>query len=96
MLLTEGVKDNVDLIQHVHYLHGCDVNADLVELYHITKQDGDIWKYLAKSKTETETETKKRKYLEVSLYIETLLTIHSLKCVCTVSCKKAIYLRISM
>ena len=46
VLLAEGVKDDVDLVQHVHHLHGCDVNANFVELYHITEQDGDIRKYL--------------------------------------------------
>lgn len=52
VLLAQGVKDDVDLVQHVHYLHGGDVNADLVELHHIAEQDGDIWKYLPKSRME--------------------------------------------
>lgn len=46
VLLAQCVEDDVDLIEHVHHLHGRDVYADLVELHHITEQDGDIWEDL--------------------------------------------------
>lgn len=46
MLLAEGVKDDVDLIQHVHHLHGGDVDADLVELDHVAEQDCHVWEDL--------------------------------------------------
>ena len=46
VFLAECVEDNVDLIQHVHHLHGCNVDADLVELHHITEKDGHIWENL--------------------------------------------------
>lgn len=46
MLLTEGVEDDVDLIEHVYHLHGCDVDADLIKLDHVAEQDGHIWEDL--------------------------------------------------
>ena len=46
MFLAECVEDDVDLIEHVHHLHGCDVDADLVKLDHIAEQDGHIWEDL--------------------------------------------------
>lgn len=51
VLLAERVEDDVDLIEHVHHLHGCDVDADLVELDHITEQDGHIWEDLGNKQT---------------------------------------------
>ena len=46
VLLAESVEDDVDLIEHVHHLHGCDVDADLVKLDHVAEQDGHIWEDL--------------------------------------------------
>lgn len=46
VLFTQCVEDDVDLIEHVHHLHGGDVDADLVELDHVAEQDGDIWEDL--------------------------------------------------
>ncbi len=51
VLLAECVKDDVDLIEHVHHLHGCDVDADLVKLDHVTEQDGHIWEDLKYKQT---------------------------------------------
>lgn len=42
MFLTEGVKNDVDLIEHVHHLHGCDVDTDFIKFDHIAKQDGYV------------------------------------------------------
>lgn len=42
VLLAECVEHDVDLIEHVHHLHGCDVDADLVELDHIAEEDRHI------------------------------------------------------
>ena len=46
VLLAERVEDDVDLVEHVHHLHGCDVDADLVELDHVAEQDGHVWEDL--------------------------------------------------
>lgn len=46
VLFAQCVKDNVDLIEHVHHLHGRDVDADLIELDHVAEQDGDVWEDL--------------------------------------------------
>lgn len=46
VFLAECVKNDVDLIEHVHHLHGCDVDADLIELDDIAEQDGHIWEDL--------------------------------------------------
>lgn len=46
VLLAEGVEDDVNLIEHIHHLHGGDVDADFVKLHHIAEQDGDIWEDL--------------------------------------------------
>lgn len=46
VLLAERVKDDVDLIEHVHHLHGCDVDADLIKLDHVAEQDRHIWEDL--------------------------------------------------
>lgn len=50
MLLAERVEDDVDLVEHVHHLHGRDVDADLVELDHVAEQDGHIWEDLGYNK----------------------------------------------
>lgn len=42
VLLAERVEDDVDLVEHVHHLHGRDVDADLVELDHVAEQDGHV------------------------------------------------------
>lgn len=42
VLFTQSVKDDVDLVEHVHHLHGGDVDADLVELDHVAEQDSHI------------------------------------------------------
>lgn len=42
VFLAECVEDDVDLIEHIHHLHRCDVDADLIKLYHVAEQDGDI------------------------------------------------------
>ncbi len=46
VLLAQCVKDDVDLIEHIHHLHGRDVDADLIELDYVAKQDGHIWENL--------------------------------------------------
>lgn len=46
MLFAQCVEDDVDLIEHVHHLHGRDVDADLIELDHVAEQDGDVWEDL--------------------------------------------------
>lgn len=46
VLLAERVEHDVDLVEHVHHLHGGDVDADLVELDHVAEQDGHIWEDL--------------------------------------------------
>lgn len=51
VLLAECVEHNVDLIEHVHHLHGCDVDADLVEFDHVAEQDGHIWEDLRYKQT---------------------------------------------
>lgn len=51
VFLAERVEDDVDLIEHVHHLHGCDVDADLVKLDHVAEQDGHIWKHLRDRQT---------------------------------------------
>lgn len=48
VLLTKRVKDDVDLIEHVHHLHGRNVDADFIELHHVAEQDGYIWENLAR------------------------------------------------
>lgn len=48
VFLAECVEDDVDLIEHVHHLHRCDVDADLIKLDHVTEQDGDIRKDLGR------------------------------------------------
>lgn len=44
VLLAKCVENDVDLIQHVHHLHGGGgwVNTDLIKLHHITEQDGHV------------------------------------------------------
>lgn len=42
MLFAQSVKDDVDLVEHVHHLHGGDVDADLVELDHVAEQDSHV------------------------------------------------------
>lgn len=56
VLLAECVKDNVDLIEHVHHLHWCDVDADLIKFDHIAKQDGHIWEDLGYKQTHSKLE----------------------------------------
>ena len=51
MLLAERVEHDVDLVEHVHHLHGGDVDADLVELDHVAEQDGHIWENLGGKET---------------------------------------------
>lgn len=51
VLLAERVEDDVDLVEHVHHLHGRDVDADLVELDHVAEQDGHIWEDLGRKQT---------------------------------------------
>lgn len=46
MLFAQRVEDDVDLVEHVHHLHGRDVDADLIELDHVAEQDGDVWEDL--------------------------------------------------
>lgn len=46
VLFAQRVKDDVDLIEHVHHLHRRDVDADLIELDHVAEQDGDVWEDL--------------------------------------------------
>lgn len=46
VFFAECVEDDVDLIEHVHHLHRCDVDADLIKLDHIAEQDGNIRKDL--------------------------------------------------
>lgn len=42
VLLAERVEDDVDLVEHVHHLHGRDVDADLVKLHHVAEQDSHV------------------------------------------------------
>lgn len=42
VLLAERVEDDVDLVEHVHHLHGRYVDADLVELDHVAEEDGHV------------------------------------------------------
>lgn len=53
MFLTEGVKNDVDLIEHVHHLHGCDVDTDFIKFDHIAEQDGHVWENLNNRDTGT-------------------------------------------
>lgn len=46
VLLAQRVEHDVDLVEHVHHLHGRDVDADLVELDHVAEEDGHIWEDL--------------------------------------------------
>lgn len=46
VLLAERVEDDVDLVEHVHHLHGRDVDADLVEFHHVAEQDGHVGEHL--------------------------------------------------
>lgn len=46
VLLAECVKNDVDLVEHVHHLHGADVDTDLIKLHHIAEQDGHVWEHL--------------------------------------------------
>lgn len=52
VFLTEGVKNDVNLIEHVNHLHGCDVDTNFIKFDHIAKQDGDIWENLDSRDTE--------------------------------------------
>lgn len=49
MLFTERIEDDVDLVEHIHNLHGRDVDADLIELHDVAEQDGHIWEDLEKT-----------------------------------------------
>lgn len=57
MFLTEGVKNNVDLIEHIHHLHGCDVDTDFIKFDHVAEQDGHIWENLDNRDTEQKSAT---------------------------------------
>lgn len=46
VLLAQCVEDDVDLVEHVNHLHGCDVDAYLIKLDHVAEQDGDVWEDL--------------------------------------------------
>lgn len=59
VLLAERVEDDVDLVEHVHHLHRRDVDADLIKLDHVAKQDGHIWKNLGTEKLNTLNSQKK-------------------------------------
>lgn len=59
MLFAQSVKDDVDLVEHVHHLHGGDVDADLVELDHVAEQDSHVREDL-RWKQEHEVSTAKR------------------------------------
>ena len=51
VLFAECVKDDIDLIEHVHHLHGCNVDADFIKLDHVAEQDGHVWEDLEYKQT---------------------------------------------
>lgn len=73
VLLAERVKHDVDLVEHVHHLHGCDVDADLIELDHIAEEDGHIREDLRYKQTKVISQTVSKHEYYVSIYHKEIL-----------------------
>lgn len=42
MVVEDAVEVLVDVVQHVHYLHGCAVMAEGREAHNVAEVDGDL------------------------------------------------------